>query len=806
MKRIFRMMFAFALFLAGAVLAAPDQAEAADTLNVVCYDYQDDWQYVFADYPDPLVLQVENGSADETYTWELTEGDARSFAFVGVENFKQQQFRVYKAGSYTVSVSDSQGNTGSITIEAKDPVKKVVSMDLLEDKLQILGGDYVMAQGEDKGVSLMYYYTDSRGFGPYLDGSEENVTVTSDNPSVVQIVSGTDMILHAAGTGTANITVTSGDDTYTKAVTVVTAEEMENLINGFNLSEGVDKYYYTDLSMNLGQQAFLYANWDGLELNNGMLLEFYGDFTITSDNESVISVTDNYYLNAVAPGTANITVKGQYTTYTFPVQVLSEAQAAMKNVWLCDTANDNLTAYSVSTYTAYYESDYYGSDGVIGTGSAETDSLIAGYESLNPDILEVSAEGRFMALKAGEATLKIDLTDGTSVERTVLVCRQVDPVFAIRGLEKGIRPGETKTIYGTYDFNARLALDDFTDMFSEDTISIQSENPEILELTAGEDSAYNVSAKQPGTAVLVLTGDISKVEQRFTVYVAEGSSEAVEETEFGTLTLNKDSSLPEVKVPGYDEIAGAVFDEDDFSEGSQLNVEIVMNQIVPDDTEKALVESALAAGESAGMYLNINIVEIHDFGEVYGTSVETVTVLSKPVRFTITIPEELQGKDNYFVLREHDGVVERLEDLDDDPAAVTFETDRFSTYLLAYEGTGAEDPGENPGQEPEDPGVKPGDDGADKPAQTPGDDTDNPSQGGNTGDSQHGGKDQNSNAGGQSDKNSQNTQNTKPADTDAKTAGAVKTGDSASPYAWALLMTAAIGAGAAVVVYRRKKN
>ena len=54
----------------------------------------------------------------------------------------------------------------------------------------------------------------------------------------------------------------------------------------------------------------------------------------------------------------------------------------------------------------------------------------------------------------------------------------------------------------------------------------------------------------------------------------------------------------------------------------------------------------------------------------------------KPIRLTISIPEELRKDGRTFVIyREHNGVVELLKDLDNDPATVTIESDQFSVSL-----------------------------------------------------------------------------------------------------------------------------
>ena len=59
--------------------------------------------------------------------------------------------------------------------------------------------------------------------------------------------------------------------------------------------------------------------------------------------------------------------------------------------------------------------------------------------------------------------------------------------------------------------------------------------------------------------------------------------------------------------------------------------------------------------------------------------------LQNEIEITIAVPDELKGKNVYYILRNHDGVCDMLMDLDDDPDTITFRTDRFSTYAIVYE-------------------------------------------------------------------------------------------------------------------------
>lgn len=64
---------------------------------------------------------------------------------------------------------------------------------------------------------------------------------------------------------------------------------------------------------------------------------------------------------------------------------------------------------------------------------------------------------------------------------------------------------------------------------------------------------------------------------------------------------------------------------------------------------------------------------------------QKISELNNEIEFTISIPEELRGKGTYYIIRNHNGVCDLLPDIDSDPDTITFKTDRFSTYAIAYE-------------------------------------------------------------------------------------------------------------------------
>jgi hypothetical protein len=66
----------------------------------------------------------------------------------------------------------------------------------------------------------------------------------------------------------------------------------------------------------------------------------------------------------------------------------------------------------------------------------------------------------------------------------------------------------------------------------------------------------------------------------------------------------------------------------------------------------------------------------------------TQTVNGRVLRFTVEIPEAYRNLGRtFFIVRVHNDVTAVLPDLDYAPGTATFETDRFSTYGIAYTDT-----------------------------------------------------------------------------------------------------------------------
>ncbi|MEG0276416.1 MAG: Ig-like domain-containing protein [Coprobacillus sp.] len=128
-----------------------------------------------------------------------------------------------------------------------------------------------------------------------------------------------------------------------------------------------------------------------------------------------------------------------------------------------------------------------------------------------------------------------------------------------------------------------------------------------------------------------------------------------------------------------------------LTEGKEITSKVEAKTIEVNAVEKATVskvEELVTKLEKAGntkatiaQFLDLSVLLMAD-----NTKLGTLNELSKPIEFTIAMPEDLQ-KDGrkYYVVRVHEGVAEKLETILNEDGSITFKTDKFSTYALVYE-------------------------------------------------------------------------------------------------------------------------
>ena len=109
-----------------------------------------------------------------------------------------------------------------------------------------------------------------------------------------------------------------------------------------------------------------------------------------------------------------------------------------------------------------------------------------------------------------------------------------------------------------------------------------------------------------------------------------------------------------------------------------FNIDITENTETIDSGTKELMQKKI--GYKPVSYFDFLIMK---------TSNGTTTVINQTqtdLEVVVPIPEQYRKEGRkFFVLRNHNGVVDILEDVGNDPDTITFRTDRFSEYAIAYE-------------------------------------------------------------------------------------------------------------------------
>ncbi len=160
----------------------------------------------------------------------------------------------------------------------------------------------------------------------------------------------------------------------------------------------------------------------------------------------------------------------------------------------------------------------------------------------------------------------------------------------------------------------------------------------------------------------------------------------------GSKEATAESNPYNVTIANKDEVA-TLFNVTDEEKAQGVNVWVEVNDIssTVSDDDKAAVNGALA-DNSVGLYLDLTL-----YKKVGNADPVKVTQTQGKVKISIVIPESLRKEGRTFeIIRVHAGVATVITGTYDASTGVyTFETELFSTYVLAYKDRVAEQPASN---------------------------------------------------------------------------------------------------------------
>ena len=139
------------------------------------------------------------------------------------------------------------------------------------------------------------------------------------------------------------------------------------------------------------------------------------------------------------------------------------------------------------------------------------------------------------------------------------------------------------------------------------------------------------------------------------------------------------------------DLADAVITQEDIDNNRNVKVELIVEKR-DDQPDKTLVEQTLGGtkADTIGVYFEITLEKtVTESGTTKPT--ETITESHQPIEITITIPDDMRGGSNYVVIRVHDGSAAALPTTQSENKLI-FQTDKFSTYAIAYTPGGTTPP------------------------------------------------------------------------------------------------------------------
>ena len=164
------------------------------------------------------------------------------------------------------------------------------------------------------------------------------------------------------------------------------------------------------------------------------------------------------------------------------------------------------------------------------------------------------------------------------------------------------------------------------------------------------------------------------------------SDEVKEELTTIVDAILKGEVTEEMKAAVSEEVVEAVKEE--VAAGNKITSEIVVSEVtttVPEEDVKVIAE-ALDKNVKVAQYLDVQVLikSVSPAGEE--KTLGTMNELEEAIIVTVAIPEGLDVEGRIFcVYRAHEGQVDKLVTVNNGDGTLSFRTDRFSTYALAYE-------------------------------------------------------------------------------------------------------------------------
>ena len=360
-------------------------------------------------------------------------------------------------GNATVTVTASNGLTASCNVNVEARFIEVTAISLDQSELNLTEGDTAWLNAT---VSPD-------------DATDRSITWSSSDDSVVRVSENGEV--SAVSPGNATVTVTASNGLTASCNLNVEARFIE--VTGISLD-------HSELNLTEGDTAWLNATVFPEDATDRTL-------TWTSSDESVVRVSENGEVTAVAPGNATVTVTASNglsasCSVTVTARVIAVTEVVLDNTSLEMTEGD--TASLTATVNP----------------ADATDKTLT-WTSSDSSVASVSENGEIQALKAGTATITVSSANGKTATCVVTVAKKIIEVTSVSfdQTKLDMTEGDTATLMATV--NPSDATDKTLTWTSSDaSVASVSANGEVKALKAGS-ATIIVSTANGKTAMCEVT-------------------------------------------------------------------------------------------------------------------------------------------------------------------------------------------------------------------------------------------------------------------------------------------------------------
>ncbi len=366
--------------------------------------------------------------------------------------------------------------------------------------------------------------------------------------------------------------------------------------------------------------------------------------TWESDNTAVATVDAKGRVTTIADGTANITVSTLHGVKATCEVTVDSTVEVPKTITIDETALSMVAGTSQTLPV------------VVSPTTAEVT-----YESSDASVAVVDANGKVTALKAGTTTITASLDDGQSVTCDITVTAAP------------VTPPPTSGGSGATEPETDTTTDKTTTTTKPGTTTESDEDEDAgVEVEVETEAETKVPDKVTEVTPIVDKDLQNAIEKEAEKIIEDILEDGVAEDVMSEETVEK---VKEAQENGEGIITEVIVDKLDEED---------VDADVKEALEKALADSVKdkkGAETKIAQYLDLTVLLKTTKGQILGE----INKLSKDMTFTIAVPEDLVKEGRVFVvLRMHEGETTVLETTMNSDGTLSFKTDRFSTYALAY--------------------------------------------------------------------------------------------------------------------------